>query len=51
VLGQELLSQQLLVQMEDNRRIMLHAQDVISVIRRGNQPEPNDDEVTEDQQD
>ena len=37
-----------LVQMEDNRRILLHAQDVISVIRRGNQPDPNDDDPTED---
>jgi cell fate regulator YaaT (PSP1 superfamily) len=47
VLGQEILSQQLLVQMEDNRRIMLHASDVLSVIRRGNQPELNDDEDQE----
>lgn len=51
VLGQELLTQQLLVQMEDNRRILLHAQDVISVIRRGNQPELVDDDLTEDQHD
>ncbi len=44
VLGQELLSRQLVVQMEDNRRIMLHADAVLSVIRRGNQPEPADDD-------
>jgi cell fate regulator YaaT (PSP1 superfamily) len=34
VLGQEILSRQLVVQMEDNRRIMVHADDVLSVIRR-----------------
>ncbi len=51
VLGQELLSQQLLVQMEDNRRIMLHASDVLSEIRRGNQPEPRDDEHSEERPD
>jgi cell fate regulator YaaT (PSP1 superfamily) len=36
VLNQEILSQQLLVQTEDNRRIMLDVSDVLSVIRRGN---------------
>ena len=34
VLNQELLSRQLLVQMEDNRRMMVHADDVLSVIKR-----------------
>jgi cell fate regulator YaaT (PSP1 superfamily) len=34
VLNQEILSMQLLVQMEDNRRIMIHADEVLSVIRR-----------------
>lgn len=34
VLAQEILSRQLLVQMEDNRRIMIHADDVLSQIRR-----------------
>jgi len=34
VLGQEILSRQLLVQMEDNRRVMVHADDVLSVMRR-----------------
>ncbi len=34
VLAQEVLSRQLLVQMEDNRRVMIHADDVLSVIRR-----------------
>lgn len=33
VLSQEILSRQLLVQMEDNRRIMIHADEVLSVIR------------------
>lgn len=42
VVGQELLSRQLLVQMEDNRRVMIHAEDVVSVIRRGNQPAADD---------
>lgn len=34
VLNQELLSRQLLVQMEDNRRLMIHADEVISVLKR-----------------
>ncbi len=34
VLQQEVLSRQLLVQMEDNRRIMIHADEVLSVLRR-----------------
>lgn len=33
VLAQEILSRQLLVQMEDNRRMMIHADDILSVIR------------------
>ena len=34
VLNQELLSRQLLIQMEDNRRVMIHADDVLSVIKK-----------------
>jgi cell fate regulator YaaT (PSP1 superfamily) len=34
VLGQEILAQQLLVQMEDNRRLLIPAVDVLSVIKR-----------------
>ncbi len=34
VLAQEVLSRQLLIQMEDNRRVMIHADDVLSVIGR-----------------
>jgi cell fate regulator YaaT (PSP1 superfamily) len=34
VLGQEILAQQLLVQMEDNRRLLIAASDVLSVIKR-----------------
>lgn len=34
VLAHEILSRQLLVQMEDNRRMMIHADDVLTVIRR-----------------
>ncbi|MEM7312258.1 MAG: regulatory iron-sulfur-containing complex subunit RicT [Planctomycetota bacterium] len=35
VLGQEILAQQLLVEMEDNRRTLIEASEVISVIRVG----------------
>ena len=35
VLGQEILAQQLLVQMEDNRRLLIAAGDVLSVIKQG----------------
>ncbi len=38
VLSQELLSRQLLVQMEDNRRVMVHADEVLSVIKRKQSP-------------
>ncbi len=34
VVGQDLLTAQLLVQMEDNRRIMIHAADVLSVLKK-----------------
>jgi cell fate regulator YaaT (PSP1 superfamily) len=34
VLGQEILAQQLLVQMEDNRRVLIPASDVLSVLKR-----------------
>ena len=34
VLSQEILSRQLVVAMEDNRRVMIHADDVLSVIRQ-----------------
>ncbi len=37
VLSQEILSRQLLVHMEDNRRVMIHADEVLSVIRRSKQ--------------
>ncbi|MEX2176491.1 MAG: regulatory iron-sulfur-containing complex subunit RicT [Pirellulaceae bacterium] len=35
VLGQEILTQQLLVQMEDNRRVLVHVSEVLSVIKQG----------------
>ena len=35
VLGHEILAQQLLVQMEDNRRTLIDAADVLSVIKKG----------------
>jgi cell fate regulator YaaT (PSP1 superfamily) len=55
VLGQEILAQQLLVQMEDNRRVIVAASEVLSVLKRprgGDQPRPrpaeNDIETTND---
>lgn len=39
VLGQEVLSRQLVVQFEDNRRVMVHADEVLSVIRRNKRSE------------
>ena len=45
VLGQELLSRQLVVRMEDNRRVMIHADDVLSVIRRGKRADDAASEV------
>lgn len=47
VLNQELLSRQLLVQMEDNRRVMVHADDVLSVIKRNKQSAPREDDSPE----
>lgn len=51
VLGQEILSRQLLVSMEDNRRIMIHADEVLSVVKRGasreQSTEPESDELTD----
>jgi cell fate regulator YaaT (PSP1 superfamily) len=35
VLGQEILAQQLLVQMEDNRRVLVEIADVLSVVKAG----------------
>jgi cell fate regulator YaaT (PSP1 superfamily) len=42
VLGHEVLAQQLLVQMEDNRRLQIGAGEVVSVIRKGNKGKPKD---------
>jgi cell fate regulator YaaT (PSP1 superfamily) len=42
VLGHEILAQQLLVQMEDNRRLQIGAGDVVSVIRKSNKGKPKD---------
>lgn len=43
VINQELLSKQLLVQMEDNRRIMIHGDEVLSVIKRTKRRASSDD--------
>ncbi len=42
VLSQEILSRQLLVAMEDNRRIMIHADDVLSILKQGTSNDPHD---------
>ncbi|MCR9294056.1 MAG: signal peptidase [bacterium] len=47
VINQELLSRQLLVQMEDNRRIMIHADQVLSVIKRNNKKRTRSDQTSE----
>lgn len=39
VIGQDLLTRQLVVSMEDNRRIIIGADEVLSVLRRGGQPQ------------
>jgi cell fate regulator YaaT (PSP1 superfamily) len=44
VLGQEILAQQLLVAMEDNRRILIPAGDVLSVIKTGSGRRPDREE-------
>ncbi len=41
VIGQEILSKQLLVAMEDHRRVMIHLDEVLSVLKRGSQADPN----------
>lgn len=42
VVSQEILSRQLLVAMEDNRRIMIHADDVLSILKQGAVSDPHD---------
>jgi cell fate regulator YaaT (PSP1 superfamily) len=49
VLSVELLAQQLLVSMEDNRRIMIPAADVLSVIKRGSPNKSRPNESVEDE--
>jgi len=48
VIQQEILSQQLLVEMEDRRRVLVPASDVLSVLKRGSdrRQEPNSDPST-----
>lgn len=38
VIGQDLLTRQLVVSMEDNRRIIINADDILSVLKRGGPP-------------
>ncbi len=48
ILAHQILSRQLLVQMEDNRRMMIHADDVLTVIGRkqaANRPTPSDKQL------
>jgi len=48
VLGQEILSQQLLVQTEDNRRILIAASTVLAVTRRGGDRPSREDRPSRD---
>ncbi len=48
VLSQEILSRQLLVQMEDNRRILVRAEQVLSVIRRPGRAPANGASASDD---
>jgi cell fate regulator YaaT (PSP1 superfamily) len=47
VLGQEILAQQLLVETEDNRRVLIPAADVLSVLKVGSSRRPPRDEAAE----
>jgi cell fate regulator YaaT (PSP1 superfamily) len=47
VLGQEILAQQLLVETEDNRRVLIPAADVLSVLKTGSSRRPPRDEAPE----
>lgn len=47
VLGQEILAQQLLVAMEDNRRVLIPAGDVLSVLKAGSGRRPPREEARE----
>jgi cell fate regulator YaaT (PSP1 superfamily) len=47
VLGQEILAQQLLVETEDNRRVLIPAADVLSVLKVGSSRRPPRDEAPE----
>ena len=47
VLGQEILAQQLLVAMEDNRRILIPAGDVLSILKTGSGRRPPREEQAE----
>jgi cell fate regulator YaaT (PSP1 superfamily) len=45
VIGQELLSRQLLLTMEDNRRILVHADEILSVLNSKRSNQRDDDDV------
>ena len=49
VMGQEILSQQLLVQTEDNRRILIAAATVLAVTRRGSGKSERQDREHDDE--
>lgn len=46
IVGHELLSRQLLLTMEDNRRIMIHAEEVLSVLGSKHVADSDDDDAT-----
>ncbi|MCA9193113.1 MAG: signal peptidase [Planctomycetales bacterium] len=48
VLGQEILARQLLVQMEDNRRILIHVDEVLSVLTKRNSDRDVTDSLDDD---
>lgn len=45
ILSQELLSRQLLVQMEDSRRVMIHADEVLSVLKGSKRPKRDSEDA------
>ncbi len=47
VLGIEILAQQMMVQMEDNRRMLIHKADILSVLKRDTPSREDPDEMPE----
>ena len=47
MLGIEIMAQQLMVQMEDNRRMLIHKSDVLSVMKRDTPSREDPEEIPE----